>query len=362
MIPQRLAFIDWMKVVGMLLIVLGHTGAQELFAPTPPFNFKQLGVAFFVFVMGFSLAGETRSPWLVFYNRIFEVWLFGLAFALVMSLVTWLTIGDLAESNYLPLFFGVNVAFNFFPANPTTWYIGTYFHLLLLWVLVLRRIHVRPWMIVLSFVAEIIIRAALIPSAGGLVAYMALTNWGTVFLLGLWSGQQREVCAPKGNGLYLPAGELIALFALLALWPALIGRMEVGEEFPFALVGGLSSRAPWLATSAAVSFLYLAHTWLVFRLAQRLPSLKGVEFLARNTLIVFIIHMPLIYWLCPHFYPLVPQGGLRVLANVILFFLLPACLSELIRWTFRPVWWRDQLRQKVVSRWTQALPTPGRAP
>jgi hypothetical protein len=138
--------------------------------------------------------------------------------------------------------------------------------------------------------------------------------------------------------------------------------MEVGEEFPFALVGGLSSRVPWLATSAAVSFLYLAHTWLMFRLTQRLPSVKGVEFLARNTLIVFIVHMPLIYWLCPYYYPLVPQGGLRVLANVILFFLLPACLSELIRWTIRPVWWRDQLRQKVLARWTKALPTPGCAP
>ena len=70
---DRMSFIDWMKVVGMAIIVWGHTGSDALIRPTEPFNPKQLGVAFFVFVLGFSLAKETRPRPQVVFNRLFPI-------------------------------------------------------------------------------------------------------------------------------------------------------------------------------------------------------------------------------------------------------------------------------------------------
>ena len=52
---------------------------------TPPFNPKQLGVAFFLFVTGYSLAREQR-PWSeVLPRRLFEVYLYGISFALLIE-------------------------------------------------------------------------------------------------------------------------------------------------------------------------------------------------------------------------------------------------------------------------------------
>ena len=81
---------------------------------------------------------------------------------MLISFVMFALIGDANESNYLPLALGVNVLFNYFPANPTTWYIGTYVHVLLLWFLLTRHVTVKPWMLALCFSLEIPIRAVLI--------------------------------------------------------------------------------------------------------------------------------------------------------------------------------------------------------
>jgi hypothetical protein len=99
-------------------------------------------------------------------------------------------------SNYLPFVVGANVLVNAFPANPTTWYIGTYIHLLLLWALVLRRITVGPRLLIGVLAAEVLIRALLLTAAGAFVAYMALSNWITVLLLGMACGQ-RHVAEPS---------------------------------------------------------------------------------------------------------------------------------------------------------------------
>ena len=196
----------------------------------------------------------------------------------------------------------------------------------------------------------------------GFWAHMALTNWATLLVLGMWCGQQSESGAVKNAGLLMVAGECVALIALLGLWPTLLGKIALSADFPFAQIRTAPASIRWLTTSAAVSFLYLTYTWLVFRLAQRLPLPRLIGFLARNTLIVFIVHMPLIFWLTPRFYPLVPQGGLRVLLNLGIFFLLPACLSEVLRRVVRPVWWRDMLRERVVARWAKPLVSPGCVP
>src|SRR4051812_30253172 len=115
---ERLPFIDWMKCFGMTLIVLGHVAGAYINHLTPPFYPKQLGVAFFLFVAAFSVARD-RRPWSeVLFRRLFEVCLFGLAFALLMSAIVFARQADLNESNYLPFLLGANVLLDNFPANP----------------------------------------------------------------------------------------------------------------------------------------------------------------------------------------------------------------------------------------------------
>src|SRR5262249_50421656 len=88
-------FIDWLKCLGMALIVYGHVAAWAPLATLPPINSKQLGVAFFLFSIGYSLTIETRDRWRVVFNRLFDVYLFGLALALLLSVSTYMTIGRL---------------------------------------------------------------------------------------------------------------------------------------------------------------------------------------------------------------------------------------------------------------------------
>ena len=134
---QRQDFIDWLKASGMLLILIGHlVGAPDaLFnAVSVPVYSKQLGVAFFVFAAGWSLANDQRPALRAAFNRAFPIYLYGLLCALALSAIYWFSKGTINKSNYLPLMGGINVFFNFFPANPTTWYIGMYLHLLLFWL------------------------------------------------------------------------------------------------------------------------------------------------------------------------------------------------------------------------------------
>jgi fucose 4-O-acetylase-like acetyltransferase len=128
-------FIDWLKATGMILIVIGHTvgSPDALFnSVSAPIYSKQLGVAFFVFVAGWGLGNHHRPRFEEAFKRLFPILFYGGVCALLMSAITWIDIHDLAESNYLPLALGVNVFLNYFPANPTTWYIGMYLHLVLL--------------------------------------------------------------------------------------------------------------------------------------------------------------------------------------------------------------------------------------
>src|SRR5262245_7375136 len=132
MMRSRLLFIDWMKSLGILVIVYGHVAAATVDHLFPPIYPKQFGVALFLFALGFSLAHEERSSAQVLFNRLFNIYLFGLAFAVIMSAVAYVQLGRLSLSNYLPFVLGANVLFDNFPANPTTWFIGTYIHMLLL--------------------------------------------------------------------------------------------------------------------------------------------------------------------------------------------------------------------------------------
>jgi hypothetical protein len=293
MTRTRLAFIDWMKCAGIVLIVYGHVAGGTINDLTPPIYPKQLGVAFFLFVLGYSLARDTRPVREVLFNRLFEIYFYGLTFALLTSICRFFWDGGLDASNYLPFALGCNVFLNRFPANPTTWFIGTYFHALVLWALLLRRIRLRAWMILLGVPVEIVLRAVLLEKSGPFVAYMALSNWTSVLLLGLWQGQQPEKSPPAT---WRPlAGLLVAFVLLVAAWPMVVNGV-IGElSFPFMKVRGPGRTMIALVTSMAVTLVYLAHTTLVYQLTRRLPPGSVVQLSARNTLLVFIAHMPLYY-------------------------------------------------------------------
>lgn len=340
-VKPNLPFIDWMKCLGITLIVIGHVSkyTDRLIPPIYP---KQLGVAFFLFATGCSLARQTRPSREVVFKRLFEVYLFGIAFALLMSAITYSQIGDLAESNYLPFLLGSNVAFDNFPANPTTWFIGTYIHIVLLWALLLRGLRIGPQVLIAVVVVEILLRAILTEAAGLMVAYMVLPNWAAVFLLGLSCGQGekegREEASPVGLARYL-----IGLGLLIVTWPALVNPWVAERSFPFMrLAAGPRLISPVL-TSATVTLAYVTYTWLTYQVTNRLRPSAVARFIARNTLIIFIAHMPVFYALRGPLAQWTNNYGLKVGIQFTACLPVLALVSELINRAVRPKHLRDRI-------------------
>lgn len=334
--PQYLPFADWLKAVGLTLIVYGHVAAATTVRWTPPVYPKQLGVAFFVFATAFTLAREQRSRARVIYNRMFEVFCVGLLIAILMSTVSAFVRSDLNESNYLPLV-GLHLFIGDFPANPTTWYIGTYLHMLLLWAFVLRGLRITGAILLPAIVLEIVIRAALMRAAGGHVAYMALSNWLTVLLLGLAAGQKHpadETAFAKRSLWAVP---------LMAVWPFAVAPIPWRHTFPFMSVNGIGILGSTLVVAAASSVVYTGFTLAAYAVARRLPHAAFVQFLARNTVVVFIVHMPVYYVLEYLLRPLVPAYAPRVTIEFLMCLPGLALLSEQLRSALPPTVLRDRI-------------------
>jgi peptidoglycan/LPS O-acetylase OafA/YrhL len=295
-----------MKAIGMCLIVYGHIAHATTVGLTPPVYLKQFGVAFFLFSTGFTLAREHRNAVEVLFRRLFPVYFFGLSLAVLITVTGAIKGSGLALSNFLPFAAGANVLFNTFPANPTTWYLGTYIHFLLLWAWPLRRIRVRGWMIALAVVMEIPIRALLIAFAGPYVAYMLLVNWTAVFLLGMAKGAGDERDATDS-----PIPYAAALALGLVAW-AVMGPSGFSPTFPFMTLSRWPPAFGLAAVSMAVSMLYLSTTWLVFEVTRRVAAPAAVRFVARNSLIIFLVHMPLFFAL----HPILVRWGLSYWARV----------------------------------------------
>jgi hypothetical protein len=325
---ERQSFVDWMKAVGMLLIVTGHIvgDPHNMFnSVTQPIYTKQLGVAFFVFVMGWSLANDTRDGLRVVYNRIFPVYFYGFVFAVLLSSIYFIVGHDINESNYLPFFGGINVLFNNFPANPTTWYIGTYLHLLLFWYFFLRGKEIGVRHLAMAFVFENIFRCALLAFDKSYIAYMLLPNWLTVFLLGAYVYKKRDVAwSPKK----LPL--LIIWGAFLLVWSSSPNLFSFDKSFPFR---SLINNSVWALPlrSFLISIIYLINTLVFFELARCLPRLSLASFFARNTLIIFIVHMPIIYAFSSYAYGLFDEVWLRKLVWIFVLYIGLALVSELIQ-------------------------------
>jgi hypothetical protein len=330
--------LDWLKAIGMCLIVYGHVAAATTIPLTPPVYLKQFGVTMFLFATAFTLARETRPAATVVFNRLFLMYLFTGCFAVVLTAATAAAGGGFALSNYLPLLGGANVFFDNFPANPTTWYVGTYLHFLLLWALVLRHVHVRPWMVAAAFVAEIPIRMLLIDAGGRYIAYMAAPNWIAVFLFGLMMGASGPVRIPQGRAWPFAAALLGGLTLSAFAWRL----VPASPTFPFMTVEGAAGP---LLVSATASTLYLAVTWLAFEAARRTPSPapSPIRFVSRNSLMIFVLHMPLVLALHPWLVSLGMTYWPRVFVQ--LFLMVPGLglLSEFVMAAWRP----DLLREWV---------------
>jgi hypothetical protein len=349
---RYLPFVDWMKAVGIALIVYGHVAAATSIGLTPPIYPKQLGVAFFVFVTGYTLANERRGSLRVVYNRYFEVFLYAALFAVVMSLIGLRLWKDPNESNYLPLMFGINVFVNDFPANPTTWYVGTYLHVLLLWT-ILRRLEVRLWLLVATCVGEIVLRAVLMQTPGMYVAYMLLSNWVTVFLIGTALGRAQE--SRRAGG----AGSVVAGVTLFLAWPMLASLVTWKLTFPFMSIAGMGAWTSAILVSIGISLVYISYTLAAYAIALRLPAFAPVRFLARNTVVVFIAHMPVYYALQHFLTPSVSHYGTRALIEFLVCLPVLALVSEAVRPIVRAhvwrVWLADQFEQVIRSK---TAPTP----
>jgi hypothetical protein len=343
-------FIDWLKCLGMLIIVYGHVAGWAPLATLPPIMSKQFGVALFMFTIGYALVRETRSPWRVAFNRLFEIYLFGLSLALILSVTTYFTIGRFQISNYAPLLGGANVIFDFFPANPTTWYLGTYLHIILLWAVFAHRLRVTTPVLVAALVIEVVSRAVLIDTAGRFVAYMLLSNWLTPLLLGAWYGQRSGPSGPKASMGAWPAA--IALTVGLVLWSAVAERLPFVYEFPFMKLAVGNALVGSLLVSIMTSALYIGVTWLTFQAVLALPAPLPVQFVARNSLIIFLAHMPLYYVMEPALTPLMDSRLLRSALYAIACVIGLGLLSEALHWLVNP----RGLRERLIGRARRAEP------
>ncbi len=331
-------FLDWMKAIGLILIVYGHVAHASTVWIAPPIYVKQFGVTFFIFATGFTLVRETRPAWQVVYQRLFEVMLWGIACALMLSVIGAATGSGLQLSNYRPFVAGSNVLVDAFPANPTTWYIGTYIHVMALWALVLRRITVTPKLLAGALAAEILVRALLLTVAGPFVAYQALSNWITVLLLGMYCGgrhETRQAPSPRFA---------IALAAFVAVWAAVMHRVAPQPTFPL-MSFPLSADANALVVSLSVSAVYLAVTWLAYQSLNGVAANSLMQLVARNSVIVFIGHMPVYYATAVWVQGLAPAYWGRVSIRLFLCLVVLTLISEGLH---RVVAVR-QLRDRIAS-------------
>jgi len=312
-----------MKALGMTVIVYGHvTRAVAVTAPIYP---KQLGVAFFLFAGGFTLARERRPVAQALFKRLFQTWLFAFVLAAGIAVAGAINGTGLALSNFLPLV-GANVVFDNFPANPTTWYLGTYLHLLLIWAIWLRKIRVRRWMVLAAVALEIPIRAALMATAGRFVAYMLLTNWMAVFLLGLAQGADDDEQVARSPLPYIVGG-----IAAMAVWAFAVRLLPLEMTVPFITLRGWPEIAGLLAVSLGVSVLYLLPTVIAFEATRRLAAPAPVRFIARNTPIIFLAHMPVFLALHPVLVAWHFGYAARVIVQLLVCLVGLAALSEAIQ-------------------------------
>lgn len=348
-IGGRLNFIDWMKAVGMFLIVAGHVVGDPFSAfnqIAQPAYTKQLGVAFFVFITGWGLANTKNASLYTLYSRLYLLFAYGLIFAFLFTFIGVVFGPSLQLSNFLPLIMGANVFFDNFPANPTTWYIGTYLHLLLVWFFWLRHNPVTYKTLLLGFIIENVVRTALLFSGNIYIAYMLFPSWISIFLLGHFFAQTKDdLSIQRALGVFL-------VWLVVAIgWSELMQHIVVGKEIPFRHLLG---REVWTLPlqSLLISVIYIVSTLLFFHFARSLPASRWIQFFSRNTVVLFIIHVPIIFAFYPTFYGWIDgiEQIYKQIALILIMYIGCAFVSEFLNTKLHLERWKKPLWRQIEKR------------
>ena len=94
--------------------------------------------------------------------------------------------------------------------------------------------------------------------------------------------------------------------------------------------------------SVCASAVYLAYTVATYAVAKTLPASGVARFFARNTVIVFIAHMP-VYYLMEWLLVPITAYAVRVTLEFFVCFFVLAVISEVLRAVIRP----DVLRERL---------------
>jgi hypothetical protein len=195
--------------------------------------------------------------------------------------------------------------------------------------------------LIAALLIEIVVRALLVDTAGRFVAYMLLSNWLTPLLLGAWYGQRSGAAGPERSIGAWPAA--LGLVGGLVLWAAVAERLPFVYEFPFMKLAVGSALVGSLLVSILTSMLYLGVTWLTFQAVLTLPAPAPVRFVARNSLIIFLVHMPLYYVMQPALTPLIDSRLVRSVLYAVACVIGLGLLSEALHWLVNPRGLRDRL-------------------
>jgi len=158
-------------------------------------------------------------------------------------------------------------------------------------------------------------------------------------LLGLVCGQRR---------IEPPRLAVLPAIAFVIGWPAAMGQFDWRWTFPFMTLSGLPAATGGVVVSLLVSIGYLAYTTAGFVLLGHIREHAVARFFARNTVIVFIAHMPLYYLLEFLLLDAIPNYATRVSLEFLICFVSLAFTSEAVRRVvdLRPL--RDRLVTAIV--------------
>jgi hypothetical protein len=124
--------------------------------------------------------------------------------------------------------------------------------------------------------------------------------------------------------------------------------------FPFMSLSRPGATTGVVLTSIAVSTIYLVVAWMAFHALAPFPAPSPVRFVARNTLIIFLAHMPVLFALEPMLVRWDVSLGVRSLVLVIVCVPGLGLLSELLRRALRTRKLRDQVYQRLAG-WKEPL-------
>jgi len=159
-----------------------------------------------------------------------------------------------------------------------------------------------------------------------------------VFLLGMSMRDRAQEAKHAALPVYV-----LGLTILLITWTFGMRQVALDGAFPFRNFVGMAGSAVVLPRSACVTFLYVAYTWLVFEITRRLPGYAIVAFFARNTLLIFIAHMPLLFALQQPLNSMVPSYWPRMALSMLILYPGLAIVSELTMRMLQPEKLRDAL-------------------